>query len=429
MAEKKNFTIENYNGTDYDTLYPETISGQVLLDTQAQRIFNLPSGDTLNNAFNHIAYGGGSYAIGDVLVTARNNLGDNWLLCNGAIVDGSQYPVLKNLLKSAPHVGTFQSIGASADTLYRPGKAGEILWKDTAGDSPINSHNFETSLSSQSSNVSTRSFFYVPSQNKYMYTTYEMQSSDGHDTYGYYGNSLNNLSTSVTFNKMNIYGGYEIDGDLFYVVQTFKKVRPSIVTSFPDGFNVDYQLTATTTNPISQPTSGIVKIGNSYIMFELQTDGAIRCYLFTKSGTNLPGTTVVSKSGNTFFACDGTVALLNYKPDLYTPVSPYIISENSTEASPITLPTQERVFGSSHGFFYLDGTKLYQSVDHANTWNVLINDLNVGTLYDMLENPQDHKVYIIGSAATKILTFDGDNVLLPTYSPATGLRAYIKAKN
>ena len=170
MAEKKNFTIENYNGTDYDTLYPETISGQVLLDAQAQRILNLPSGDTLNNAFNHIAYGGGSYAIGDVLVTARNNLGDNWLLCNGAIVDGSQYPVLKNLLKSAPHVGTFQSIGASADTSYKPGKAGEILWKDTRNDSPINSHNFETSLSSQSPNVRTWSFFYVPSQNKYMYT-------------------------------------------------------------------------------------------------------------------------------------------------------------------------------------------------------------------------------------------------------------------
>lgn len=429
MAEKKNFTIENYNGTDYDTLYPETISGQVLLDAQAQRILNLPSGDTLNNAFNHIAYGGGSYAIGDVLVTARNNLGDNWLLCNGAIVDGSQYPVLKNLLKRAPHVGTFKSIGTSADTLYRPGKAGEILWKDTLRDSPINSYDFYTASSSRSSNVDTGSFFYVPSQNKYMYTTYEMQSSDGHDTYGYYGNSLNDLSTSVTFNKMNIYGGYEIDGDLFYVVQTFKKVRPSIVTSFPDGFNVDYKLTATTTNPISQPTSGIVKIGNSYIMFELQADGDIRCYLFTKSGTSLPGTTVVSGAKNTFFACDGTVALLNYASSQFTAASPYIITEDSTEASPITLPTQDRVFGSSHGFFYLDGTKLYQSVDHANTWNVLINDLNVGTLYDMLENPQDHKMYIIGSAATKILTFDGDNVLLPTYSPATGLRAYIKAKN
>ena len=201
MAEKKNFTIENYNGTDYDTLYPETNSGQVLLDAQAQRIFNLPSGDTLNNAFNHIAYGGGSYAIGDVMVTARNNLGDNWLLCNGAIVDGAQYPVLKNLLKSAPHVGTFQSIGTSADTLYRPGKAGEILWKDTRGNSPINSHNFETSLSSQSPNVSTWSFFYVPSQNKYMYTTLEDQSSNGRNTIGYYGDGLSNMSTSTTFER------------------------------------------------------------------------------------------------------------------------------------------------------------------------------------------------------------------------------------
>lgn len=55
--------------------------------------------------------------------------------------------------------------------------------------------------------------------------------------------------------------------------------------------------------------------------------------------------------------------------------------------------------------------------------------MDVGTLYDMLENPQDHKVYIIGSAATKILNFDSADVLLPTYSPATGLHAYIKAKN
>ena len=428
MAEKKNFTIENYNGTDYDTLYPETISGQVLLDAQAQRIFNLPSGDTLNNAFNHIAYGGGSYAIGDVLVTARNNLGDNWLLCNGAIVDGSQYPVLKNLLKSAPHVGTFQSIGASADTSYKPGKAGEILWKDTRNDSPINSHNFETSLSSQSPNVSTWSFFYVPNQNKYMYTTLDNQPSAGKNTIGYYGNDLRSMSTSTTFERMTIDGGWEVDGDLFYIVTTFEHIQPSLVTSFPNTFTIDraggVTISAGNFNPYYK--NKVAKLGTKYIMHAGQ-DRFI-CYVFDKSGT-ATGTTVVNKGGNTFFACDGTVALLNYKPDLYTPVSPYIITEDSTEASPITLPTQERVFGSSHGFFYLDGTKLYQSVDHANTWNVLINDLNVGTLYDMLENPQDNKVYIIGSAATKILTFDSTNVLLPTYSPATGLRAYIKAKN
>lgn len=432
MAEKKNFIIENYNGTDYDTLYPETISGQVLLDAQAQRILNLPSGDTLNNAFNHIAYGGGSYVIGDVLVTARNNLGDNWLLCNGAIVDGSQYPVLKNLLKSAPHVGTFKSIGTSADTLYRPGKAGEILWKDTLIDSPINSYDFYTSLSSQSSNVDTWSFFYVPSQNKYMYTTAVLQTSAGRNNNGYYGNDLSSMSTSTTFERMTVSGGWEVDGDLFYVVQTFEKVQPCLVTSFPNTFNV-METGAKISNSLYTQYNNIVKLGGKYIMYAGYVNGGVihpRCYIFNKFGASLLGSEVVtSGTKNTFFACDGTVALLNYASSQFTEASPYIITEDSTEASPITLPTQGRVFGSSHGFFYLDGTKLYQSVDHANTWNVLINDLDVGTLYDMLENPQDHKVYIIGSAATKILNFDNANVLLPTYSPATGLHAYIKAKN
>ena len=104
MAEKKNFTIENYNGTDYDTLYPETNSGQVLLDSSGQNILHLSSGSTVNDGFNSIAYGGGGFTIGDVIITARNNMGDNWLLCNGAIVDGNQYPILKNLLKPAPSV-------------------------------------------------------------------------------------------------------------------------------------------------------------------------------------------------------------------------------------------------------------------------------------------------------------------------------------
>ena len=83
MAEKKNFTIENYNGTDYDTLYPETNSGQVLLDTTAQAATNLPSGKTLDDALQSISKNGGAFQVGDTLTTARTNLGDKWLLCNG----------------------------------------------------------------------------------------------------------------------------------------------------------------------------------------------------------------------------------------------------------------------------------------------------------------------------------------------------------
>ena len=101
MAEKKNFTIENYNGTDYDTLYPETNSGQVLLDTTAQAATNLPSGKTLDDALQSISKNGGAFQVGDTLTTARTNLGDKWLLCNGQNVNAEDYPELASVLDTS----------------------------------------------------------------------------------------------------------------------------------------------------------------------------------------------------------------------------------------------------------------------------------------------------------------------------------------
>ena len=94
MAEKKNFTIENFNGTDYDTLYPETNSGQVLLDTTAQTATTLPSGSTLNDALDKLNKFDNRYEIGDTLTTSRTNLSNKWLLCNGATLDSAEYPEL-----------------------------------------------------------------------------------------------------------------------------------------------------------------------------------------------------------------------------------------------------------------------------------------------------------------------------------------------
>ena len=100
MAEKKNFIIENYNGTDYDTLYPETNSGQVLLDTVAQASTNLESGSTLDDALNSITKDSGGFQVGDTLTTARKNLGDKWLLCNGSHASTESYPELGELFDS-----------------------------------------------------------------------------------------------------------------------------------------------------------------------------------------------------------------------------------------------------------------------------------------------------------------------------------------
>lgn len=98
MAEKKNFIIENYNGTDYDTLYPETNSGQVLLDTEAQVSTNLESGATLDDALKNISQSSAAFQVGDTLTTARTNLDDKWALCNNELLAFSEYPELKGLL-------------------------------------------------------------------------------------------------------------------------------------------------------------------------------------------------------------------------------------------------------------------------------------------------------------------------------------------
>ena len=102
MAEKKNFIIENYNGTDYDTLYPETNSGQVLLDSDARVTTGLASGSTLDDALQSVVKDGGAFQVGDTLTTARTNLGDKWLLCNGTQITQTDYPALVGLLGNKP---------------------------------------------------------------------------------------------------------------------------------------------------------------------------------------------------------------------------------------------------------------------------------------------------------------------------------------
>lgn len=93
MAEKKNFIIENYNGTDYDTLYPETHTGQVKLDLASQAELGLIS-DGLDDALAKLNNFDDRYQIGDTIVTIRTNLGNKWLLCNGATVNSNDYPEL-----------------------------------------------------------------------------------------------------------------------------------------------------------------------------------------------------------------------------------------------------------------------------------------------------------------------------------------------
>lgn len=139
MAEKKNFTMENYNGTDYDTLYPETNSGQVLLDRDAQVTTGLASGSTLDDALQSVVKDGGAFQVGDTLTTARTNLGDKWLLCNGTQITQADYPALVGLLGAKPFNWISKGTSTTANINYIVNKTtatGDLFLAKS--DTPVN---------------------------------------------------------------------------------------------------------------------------------------------------------------------------------------------------------------------------------------------------------------------------------------------------
>ena len=164
MAEKKNFTIENYNGTDYDTLYPETNSGQVLLDSDARVTTGLASGSTLDDALQSVVKDGGAFQIGDTLTTARTNLGDKWLLCNGKQITQTDYPVLVGLLGAKPFgwVSKGTSTTANINNIVNKTTATGDLFlakSDTEVDSKYSCYYSTDLLSWQSLKTSNRKFY------------------------------------------------------------------------------------------------------------------------------------------------------------------------------------------------------------------------------------------------------------------------------
>ena len=165
MAEKKNFIIENYNGTDYDTLYPETNSGQVLLDRDVQVTTGLASGSTLDDALQLVVKDGGAFQVGDTLTTARTNLGNKWLLCNGQQITQTDYPALVGLLGAKPFNWTSKGTSTTANINYIVNKTtatGDLFLakSDTKMNNQYNCY-YSTDLLSWQSLKTDYSLFYI----------------------------------------------------------------------------------------------------------------------------------------------------------------------------------------------------------------------------------------------------------------------------
>lgn len=98
MSTTKNITMKQFNGIDYDTIYPKNTSQQVLLnDSDLANSLGLTNTDpTVNDALGAVdskAEG----EVGDVKITARTDLGEDWVLCNGQCL-GTNYPEVTSML-------------------------------------------------------------------------------------------------------------------------------------------------------------------------------------------------------------------------------------------------------------------------------------------------------------------------------------------
>ena len=92
----------NYKNSDaYETLYPLTLADNIFLDSdQSQTILDKIDSVSVDETFQ----------VGDIICTCRENLTDNWILCDGRVIGASEYPELASKLANLGLEGVWQEI-------------------------------------------------------------------------------------------------------------------------------------------------------------------------------------------------------------------------------------------------------------------------------------------------------------------------------
>lgn len=96
MAVEKDITMKQFNGTDYDTLYPKTTIDQVNISQDINDYYSLPAGSTFDDVLKKIPD-----SVGNIQYSVKTaaQMGDKYLPCDGSALDTAAYPELAALLK------------------------------------------------------------------------------------------------------------------------------------------------------------------------------------------------------------------------------------------------------------------------------------------------------------------------------------------
>ena len=440
MAEKKNFTIENYNGTDYDTLYPETNSGQVLLDKTAQTSTNLPSGSTLNDALYTISKDGGGFQIGDTLTTARTNLGNKWLLCNGAQITPSDYPELSSLFTAQKYL--FTQTGKNATVSFH-------------------TNNYR---------IGRQNLAYNPITNQLAYSCAQSY-GDSYYTALYYldlsSNSsewiqVNTIGTGSTANAIECVNGLWVIGNKYYdgaltantTFSNLQKVNSTTINvTYAIYHNNHYYLRSSNNvyiytdlsllpiNTISVRGRGINIIPegictatvesntNTVKYYVIADDFTLTDSSWTLSGVSLSSTTswcwVTYYNGYYYWFIDtGKQEYYLYR-SMALDVEPTLFTSLDKPADDYTLGNNDLILSNGNYIDFTNELKSFGTIPSGADVTPIVVTPTVayqmsGTVPTMNKNPFEMSLY---SASITAL------IKLPTVSVGTGLYTYIKAKN
>ena len=456
MAEKKNFTIENYNGTDYDTLYPETISGQVLLDIDAQSSTSLSTGATLDDTLRHIFKNDGIFHIGDTLTTARTNLGNRWLLCNGATVNSADYPVLSqffssvtlNYSKVAEYTtarAVYRTLTHSFDVMYdeSTGKYGILMhavYKHNEADQTniLAYQNIGDSSWVDCAGSGVNDALYDDTFVKYLNHNFVVcktrSSSPISNTVGYYctGAPTSNTSFSpITLPTVGTEGNW---GDAAYYNGKY------YFTSVGVGRTPSYLLVYD--DLASAPQSILLRDKGEVGKFSMVNGKLCVC---TDGGSGRVTFQLINEDGTlgiiTITVSGSFDSPKNYM--LYSVGQNYVLTHTSY---PDSADPYYRVYFSDslNNSFTLNTTyRKEQDILQKDNMLILSNgyyidmELNIKTQYNFSiigDNPAlplrncNNNTFVVGGTYNVYQASPDAQFQLPTYSPATGLYTYIKAK-
>ena len=431
MAEKKNFTIENYNGTDYDTLYPETNSGQVLLDRDAQVTTGLASGSTLDDALQSVVKDGGAFQVGDTLTTARTNLGDKWLLCNGTQITQTDYPALVGLLGNKPFNWISKGTSTTANIDYIVNKTtatGDLFLAKS--DTPVNdiySCYYSTDLLSWQS-LKTNSYpFDIWCVNGTWFIAYATALGYPNKPYYYSGENMN-FSNFVTINGISSLSGVAYWNGKYYLNGSDTSLERSnssmfIYTDISQTPNI-LHLNIDASGQLSVLPDGVAFCygGNSaysqYGIVVVDAQNSVSTYSVTLADYNAPATSIQYFNGYYYMTTyKNTPPILNhtlFRSTALTGTYYKVMYNDTDEVTANNITITDNYLITNTGYYIDKENNVYKQ---ANPIKATVPILVSNDKYYTMVNTTAYQSNIAASAN------------LPKVSTASGLYTYIKAKS